>query len=106
MANVAVFLISSIMIIIVVVIMMVFAMRILQPNECAVLVVMGRPQRILLPGYNFVPPIISKVHRIKMDSPMWESELKKYKSKLFPEFSEKIEKFRAEAKDNYGFLGK
>jgi hypothetical protein len=39
-----------------------------------------------------------------MDTPMWESELNKYRSKQFPVFAKEIEKFKAEVKDIYGFM--
>jgi regulator of protease activity HflC (stomatin/prohibitin superfamily) len=106
MDTTAVLLVTTIMIIIVVIIVMVSSMRTIQPNECGVLVILGQPRRILLPGFNFVPAIISKVHTIKMDDIMWESELNRYRSKRFPAFTKEIEKFKAEVKDIYGFMGK
>jgi regulator of protease activity HflC (stomatin/prohibitin superfamily) len=106
MTSLEIILITAIFIVIIVIIVLASAMRTLQPNECGVLMVMGRPVRILSPGFNLVPPLIAKVHRIKMDNIMWVSELRKYRSKQFPEFSKNIEEFIAEAKDNYGFLAK
>ena len=78
-------------------IMLLFSIKIIKPNECGVLILLGKPKRILYPGLNLVHPLMSSVKRIKTDSYDWEQQLNWY-AQRFPEISDQIQSFKKRIK--------
>jgi regulator of protease activity HflC (stomatin/prohibitin superfamily) len=101
MAAFEVWLVLTILILIFTMAIMASIVRIIKAYECGILIILGRPVRILYPGYNLVPPMVSRIHRIRMDKPAWEQEFGRF---LTPEFSKEFEKFKMDAKKYYKLI--
>jgi regulator of protease activity HflC (stomatin/prohibitin superfamily) len=106
MTTMQIILLMSIFIVIIVIIIVSAGIRVITPDECGVLLVLGRPRAVFPPGLHYVPPFISKVNKIKMTSDSWEEELDKFKGQEFSQFADQINNFKMDVNKNYGSINK